>query len=106
MFGLLIPDRTETAEIADTTLKQGQGMHGSFSRADTFNFMALFGPDFKSAFVDTAPASNADIAQTIISVLKLDAKDADKGKLVGRVLTEVLPGGVLPRVQKGSQASR
>jgi hypothetical protein len=57
-------------------------------------------------FVDTAPASNADIAQTIISVLKLDAKDADKGKLVGRVLTEVLPGGVLPRVQKGSQASR
>ena len=30
----------EIAEIADTTLQQGQGMHGSFSRADTGNFTA------------------------------------------------------------------
>jgi hypothetical protein len=34
-------------EIADTGLQQGQGMHGSFSRADTFNNMAAIGPDFK-----------------------------------------------------------
>ena len=34
-------------EIADTGLQQGQGMHGSFSRADTMNFMAAIGPDFK-----------------------------------------------------------
>ena len=32
-------------------LQQGQGMHGSFSRADTMNFMAAIGPDFKSGFV-------------------------------------------------------
>jgi len=29
-------------------LRQGQGMHGSFSRGDTMNFMAAIGPDFKS----------------------------------------------------------
>ena len=41
-----------TVEIADTGLQQGQGMHGSFSRADTMNFMAAIGPDFKYGFVD------------------------------------------------------
>src|SRR6516164_7565564 len=45
-----------TIEVADTVLQHGQGMHGSFSRADTWNFMAIFGPDFKSQFVDPAPA--------------------------------------------------
>jgi hypothetical protein len=35
-------------EVADTSLQQGQGMHGSFSRADTWNLMALSGPDFKT----------------------------------------------------------
>ena len=41
-----------TAEIADTVLQQGQGMHGSFSRADTWNFMAASGPDFRKAYKD------------------------------------------------------
>jgi hypothetical protein len=40
-----------TVEVADTVLQQGQGMHGSFSRTDTWNFMAKQGPDFKSQFV-------------------------------------------------------
>jgi hypothetical protein len=85
-----------TVEVADTILQQGQGMHGSFSRADTWNFMALHGPDFKSGFVDLAPASNADIGRTIAALLRLDV--TDKGKLVGRVLTETLPNGPLPAV--------
>jgi hypothetical protein len=83
-------------EVADTPLQQGQGMHGSFSRADTWNFMAMQGPDFKSQFVDPAPASNADIGRTIAKLMQLDV--ADKGKLLGRVLTETLPNGVLPDV--------
>ena len=41
-----------TVEVADTGLQQGQGMHGSFSRADTMNFMAAIGPDFKAGFVN------------------------------------------------------
>jgi Type I phosphodiesterase / nucleotide pyrophosphatase len=85
-----------TVEVADTVLQQGQGMHGSFSRADTWNFMAMQGPDFKSEFVDPAPASNADIGRTIAQLMHLDG--SDKGKLLGRVLTEALPGGALPDV--------
>jgi arylsulfatase A-like enzyme len=84
-----------TAEIADTVLQQGQGMHGSFSRADTMNFMAAIGPDFKKGFVDEAPASNADVGKTLARILGL--KIRDHGKLVGRVLSEAMPGGKVPR---------
>ena len=83
-----------TVEVADTVLQQGQGMHGSFSRADTWNFMAMAGPSFRSGLVDAAPASNADVGRTIAALLDLHPQD--KGKLVGRVLTEALPGGVVP----------
>jgi hypothetical protein len=85
-----------TVEVADTGLQQGQGMHGSFSRADTWNFMAMQGPDFKAQFVDPAPASNADLGRTIAHLMHLDV--SDKGMLVGRVLAEALPGGVVPDV--------
>jgi hypothetical protein len=85
-----------TVEVADTVLQQGQGMQGSFSRADTWNFMAMQGLDFKSQFVDPAPASNADLGRTIAQLKQLDV--SDKGKLVGRVLSETLPNGALPAV--------
>lgn len=91
-------------EIADTGLQQGQGMHGSFSRADTHNFQAAIGPDFKAGFIDTAPSSNADIGRTIAHLLNL--KIEDKGHLVGRVLAEAMPGGVLPSVQSHRMMSR
>jgi type I phosphodiesterase/nucleotide pyrophosphatase len=85
-----------TVEVADTVLQQGQGMHGSFSRADTWNFMAMQGPDFKVQFVDPAPASNPDIGRTIAQLMHLDT--SDKGRLLGRVLSETLPGGAVPEV--------
>ena len=85
-----------TVEIADTDLQQGQGMHGSFSRADTWNFMAIQGPDFKSGFIDPAPASNADLGRTIAQLMQFDVHD--NGTLVGRVLTETLPNGALPDI--------
>jgi Type I phosphodiesterase / nucleotide pyrophosphatase len=84
-----------TVEIADTGLQQGQGMHGSFSRADTMNFMAAIGPDFKAGFADPAPVSNADIGKTIARILELRIKD--KGTLVGRVIDEAMPNGAVPR---------
>lgn len=80
-----------SAQVSDTMLQQGQGMHGSFSRADTHNFMAAIGPDFRSGFVDPAPTSNADIGMTIARLLRLDI--TPKGKLTGRVLTEGLRSG-------------
>jgi predicted AlkP superfamily pyrophosphatase or phosphodiesterase len=84
------------AQISDTGLQQGQGMHGNFSRADTMNFMAAIGPDFKKGFVDEAPVSNADIGQTVAHVLGL--KIPFIGGLMGRVASEALPGGETPRV--------
>jgi hypothetical protein len=84
-----------TAEIADTVLQQGQGMHGSFSRADTMNFMAAIGPDFKKGFIDEVPVSNADVGKTLARILGL--KIRDHGQLIGRVLSEAMPGGKMPR---------
>src|SRR5262245_20283658 len=84
--------------IADTILQQGQGMHGSFSRADTMNFMAAIGPSFKTVFVDEAPVSNADIGKTIAYALGL--KIPFNGFLQGRVLKEALLGGASPAVER------
>jgi hypothetical protein len=70
-------------------------MHGSFSRADTMNFMAATGPDFKTGFIDEAPASNADVGKTLARILGLRIRD--KGKLTGRVLAEAMPEGTTPR---------
>ena len=53
-----------SVEVADTVLRQGQGMHGSFGRGDTMNFMAAIGPDFKAGYVDSLPVSNADVGAT------------------------------------------
>ena len=78
-------------EISDTVLPHGQGMHGSFGRADTMNTMIAFGPDFKRGFVDRSPASNADVPVTIAKLLGLAAPG--RGKLRGRVLAEALVGG-------------
>ena len=90
-------------EIADTGLQQGQGMHGSFSRADTRNIMAASGPDFRANFVDEAPASNADLGKTIFRIMGLQV--ADKGKLVGRPLAEAMQGGSMPSWQAGEEKS-
>ena len=80
-----------TIEVADTRLQQGQGMHGSFSRADTMNFMAAIGPDFRTGFVDRTPVGNADVGKTLAHLL--DLKIPFKGSLVGRVMEEALPNG-------------
>jgi hypothetical protein len=78
-------------QITDYSLQHGQGMHGSFGRSNTFNFMAAIGPDFKEQFVDRAPISNADIQPTLAKILGL--KIASNGILKGRVLEEALAGG-------------
>jgi arylsulfatase A-like enzyme len=93
-----------TVEVADTGLQQGQGMHGTFSRADTMNFMAAIGPDFKRGFVDEAPVSNADVGQTAAHLLGL--KIPFKGGLRGRVIAEALPGGAVPESSAAVLRSR
>lgn len=73
-------------------------MHGSFSRADTMNFMAAIGPGFKAGYINEAPVSNADIGMTTAKVLGL--KISAKGTLIGRVIAEALPGGTNPAVER------
>jgi hypothetical protein len=75
-------------EVADTVLQEGQGMHGSLSRADTWNFMAARGPDFRQGYADELPASNADIGVTIGELLGVALPK--KGTHIGRVLQEAL----------------
>jgi hypothetical protein len=77
--------------VADATQMQGQGHHGSFSRADTANFMAAIGPAFKVNLKNPAPVSNADIAPTLARIAGV--RLAPVGKLQGRVITEALAGG-------------
>jgi phosphodiesterase/alkaline phosphatase D-like protein/arylsulfatase A-like enzyme len=84
-------DPQAQVEVADTALQQGQGMHGSFGRGDTFNNMAAIGPDFKSGYTDTAPVSNADVVPTLTSILGWNIPSA--GQLTGRVASEALVGG-------------
>jgi hypothetical protein len=81
-------------QIADTALQQGQGMHGSFGRDNTFNFMAATGPDFNTRYRDPMPASNADIAPTVLQLLGLQPRP--HGVLAGRVLDEALRGRPAP----------
>jgi len=87
-----------TAEIADTTLQPGQGMHGSFSRSDTNAYFAAVGPDFKRGFRDESPASNADVGMTLAHVMGLET--GGRGLLLGRTLTEAMPGGIVPTVRR------
>jgi hypothetical protein len=82
------------AEVGDTDLQQGQGIHGSFGRQDTHNFMAAIGPDFKAGFADPAPVSNADIAPTLARLLGLDLGGG--GPHAGRVIAEALAAGGAP----------
>lgn len=90
-------------ELADTGLQQGQGMHGSFSRADTAILGGASGPDFRTDFVDFAPTSTADIGRTMVHLLGLNIPDV--GKLVGRTITEAMPNGTMPKWQTERRAS-
>ena len=93
-----------SVEVADTVLRQGQGMHGSFGRGDTLNFMAAIGPDFKAGYVDPLPVSNADVGMTIAQLMGLRA--AANGGLVGRVISEALPNGIIPKAADGKIVSK
>ena len=94
---------TCTVEVADTVLQQGQGMHGTFSRADTIIIGGAAGPDFRAGFTDPAPMSNADIGRTMATILGLQIHDT--GKLIGRVLREAMPNGKMPDWKTSLQIS-
>ncbi len=87
-FFLNPADLQSGIEIADSALQEGQGMHGSLSRADTFNNVAAIGPDFKASYVDSYPMSNADLVPTLASIMHIDLPFF--GTLKGRIMKEAL----------------
>jgi predicted AlkP superfamily pyrophosphatase or phosphodiesterase len=93
-----------SVEVADTVLRQGQGMHGSFGRGDTMNFMAAIGPDFKAGYADALPVSNADVGMTAAQLMGL--RSANSGGLIGRVISEALPNGITPKAIEATIASK
>lgn len=68
--------------------QNSRGMHGSFSPVDVHNTLIAAGPHFKTAFRDTLPSGNVDVAPTVASILNLALPGA-----AGRVLDEALAGG-------------
>ena len=93
-----------SVEVADTVLRQGQGMHGNFGRGDTMNFMVAIGPDFKAGYIDALPVSNADVGATAARLLGLTQKP--KGNLIGRVMSEAMPNGATPQAFAGTVKSQ
>ena len=67
--------------------QNNRGMHGSFSPIDVHNTLVAGGPDFKTAFQDTYPSGNVDVAPTVAYLLGLSLPQAN-----GRVLKEALRG--------------
>ncbi len=92
-----------TAAVSDTPSREGMGNHGGFSRAETRNFMAAIGPDFKAGFSDDAPVGNADIAPTLARILGLNMPA--RGKLTGRVISESLKDGEAVKYERQTVVS-
>jgi arylsulfatase A-like enzyme len=88
VFYLHPGDLQSAIQVSDTSLQEGQGMHGGLGRDSTFNNMAAIGPDFKKGFSDDLPVGNIDIAPTLEAILGLNVQP--NGNLRGRVLSEAL----------------
>ncbi len=92
-------DLQSALQISDTSLQEGQGMHGGFGRDSTWNNMAAIGPDFKARYVDEAPVGNIDIVPTLAKVLGLEIPAV--GSLRGRIAGEALKGGTTVKPEEG-----
>jgi arylsulfatase A-like enzyme len=102
-FALDAKDPSMTGIIVGGVRQQGQGDHGSLARANTFNNMAVYGPDFKRRFMSRTPVANTDVQPTLAHTLKM--KIPSLGRLPGRVLNEALAGGP-PNVKWTSDIAR
>jgi hypothetical protein len=77
--------------VADTPIQEGHDVAVGLSRAETSNFMAARGPDFRERFISRTPASNGDVARTIESLMRTGAGTRRHGN--ARELAEGLRGG-------------
>jgi arylsulfatase A-like enzyme len=68
------------------------GNHGSMSPWTVHNTFIAWGVDFKHATTVRTPASNVDLAPTLLALMNLD-KDVDMRRFDGRVLREAFADG-------------
>src|SRR5262245_544113 len=68
------------------------GNHGSMSPWTVRNAFLAWGPDLKRGVTVRTPASNVDLAPTLVALMNLD-KDVDIGRFDGRVLREAFADG-------------
>lgn len=84
---------TDTVDAKATgPLSGAAGNHGSMSPWVVRNTFIAWGPDFKRATTVRTPASNVDLAPTLIALMGLD-KDIGPGRFDGRPLREAFAGG-------------
>jgi predicted AlkP superfamily pyrophosphatase or phosphodiesterase len=89
-FGLPGTDYTDARATGPLTGTAGN--HGSMSPWVVRNTFLAWGPDFKRGATVRTPASNVDLAPTLLALMKLD-KDAGLDRFDGRVLREAFADG-------------
>jgi len=87
-----VPGTDYTAAAATGPLAGSAGNHGSMSPWTVRNTFLAWGVDFKRGATVRTPASNVDLAPTLVALMNLD-KDIDLKGFDGRVLSEALVDG-------------
>jgi predicted AlkP superfamily pyrophosphatase or phosphodiesterase len=93
-FGVPGTDYTQATPFSAATgpLTGTAGNHGSMSPWNVRNTFIAWGPDFKRGVTVRTPASNVDLAPTLLALMNLD-KDVDVSRFDGRVLSEAFADG-------------
>jgi arylsulfatase A-like enzyme len=89
-FGTPGTDYTEA--VATGPLAGTAGNHGSMSPWTVHNTFIAWGADFKHGTTVRTPASNVDMAPTLLALMNLD-KEVDMRRFDGRVLREAFADG-------------
>jgi predicted AlkP superfamily pyrophosphatase or phosphodiesterase len=87
-----VPGTDYTAATATGPLEGTAGNHGSMSPWTVRNTFLAWGVDFKHGATVRSPASNVDLAPTLLTLMNLD-QAADVGQFDGRVLSEAFIDG-------------
>ena len=87
-----LPGLDYTEAAATGPLKGMEGNHGSMSPWTVRNTFFAWGVDFKRGVTVRTPASNVDLAPTLLALMNLD-REVDLGRFDGRALREAFADG-------------
>jgi predicted AlkP superfamily pyrophosphatase or phosphodiesterase len=87
-----VPGMDYTEASATGPLNGSAGNHGSMSPWTVRNTFIAWGADFKRGITVRTPASNVDLAPTLLALMNLD-REVDLGRFDGRPLNEAFADG-------------